>query len=49
MRAAGFALLPTYEAPRYDLLLAVGEYREAEALRNLFGAPEPNPCKRRGS
>jgi hypothetical protein len=48
VRAAGFALLPTYEAPHYDLLLATGEYREAEELLSLFGAPEPNPYKRRG-
>ena len=48
VRAAGFALLPTYDAPHYDLLLATGEYREAEALLSLFGSPEPNPYKRRG-
>jgi len=48
VRAAGFELLPTYEAPHYDLLLATGEYREAEALLGLFGSPEPNPYKRRG-
>lgn len=48
VRAAGFELLPTYEAPHYDLLLATGEYREAEVLLSLFGSPEPNPYKRRG-
>ena len=48
VRAAGFELLPTYGAPHYDLLLATGEYREAEALLGLFGSPEPNPYKRRG-
>ena len=48
VRAAGFALLPTYEAPHYDLLLATGEYREAEASLILFGSPEPNPYKRQG-
>jgi hypothetical protein len=48
VRGAGFVLLPTYEAPHYDLLLADGEYREAEALLSLFGSPEPNPFKRRG-
>jgi hypothetical protein len=47
VRAAGFTLLPTYAAPHYDLLLRTGEYREAEALLSLFGAPEPNPYKRR--
>jgi hypothetical protein len=48
VRAAGFALLPTYEAPHYDLLLETGEYREAERLVSLFSAPESNPYKRRG-
>jgi hypothetical protein len=48
VRVAGFELLPTYEAPHYDLLLATGEYREAEVLLSLFGSPEPNPYKRRG-
>ena len=48
VRAAGFALLPTYAVPHYDLLLATGEYREAEALLSLFGSPAPNPYKRRG-
>ena len=48
VRAAGFALLPTYDAPHYDLLLATGEYREAEALLSLFGSSKPNPYKRRG-
>ncbi|MEO6157077.1 MAG: hypothetical protein ABIQ39_05550 [Ilumatobacteraceae bacterium] len=46
--AAGFELLPTYEAPHYDLLLATGEYPEAEVLLSLFGSPEPNPYKRQG-
>lgn len=48
VRAAGFALLPTYDAPHYDLLLATGEYREAEALLSLFASSEPNPYKHRG-
>lgn len=48
IRHAGFELLPTYEAPHYDLLLASGEYREAEAVVAIFGSPEPNPYKRRG-
>lgn len=48
VRAAGFELLPTYDAPHYDLLLATSDYREAEALLSLFGSPEPNPYRRRG-
>jgi hypothetical protein len=48
VRVAGFELLPTYKAPHYDLLLATGEYREAEVLLSLFGSPEPNAYKRRG-
>jgi len=48
VRAAGFDLLPTYEAPHYDLLLETGEYSEAERLLSLFSAPESNPYKRRG-
>ena len=36
VRAAGFVLLPTYEAPHCDLLLTTGEYREADALLSLF-------------
>ncbi len=48
VRAAGFELLATYEVPHYDLLLATGEYREAEALLGLFGSPAPNPYKHRG-
>ena len=48
VRAAGFELLPTYEAPHYDLLLATGEYPEAERLLRLFSGPQSNPFKRRG-
>ena len=47
VRHAGFELLPTYDAPHYDLLLASGEYREAEALLALFSTGEPNPFKSR--
>jgi hypothetical protein len=48
VRRAGFGLLPTYDAPHYDLLLGSAEYREAEALLAVFGPPEANPYKRRG-
>jgi hypothetical protein len=48
VRRAGFGLLPTYDAPHYDLLLGSAEYREAEALLAVFGWPEANPYKRRG-
>ena len=48
VRSAGFTLLPTYEAPHYDLLLATGQYPEAERLLSLFSSPEPNMYKRRG-
>ena len=48
VRGAGFALLATYDAPHYDLLLATGEYPEAERLLSVFSAPGPNPFKRRG-
>ena len=48
VRQAGFALLPTYDAPHYDLLLATGEYPEAERLLSLFSSAEPNSYKRRG-
>ena len=49
LREEGFALLPTYDAPHYDLLLRSAEYRDAQALLAVFGSPEPNPYKRRGS
>lgn len=48
VRTAGFVLLPTYEAPHYDLLLGNGEYPEAERALQVFSAPESNPFKRRG-
>ena len=48
VREAGFTLLPTYDAPHYDLLLATGEYPEAERLLSLFSSAEPNSYKRRG-
>ena len=48
VRGAGFGLLPTYDAPHYDLLLATGDYPEAERLLGMFSAPRPNPFKRRG-
>jgi hypothetical protein len=48
VRRAGFGLLPTYDAPHYDLLLGSAEYRESEALLAVFGWPETNPYKRRG-
>lgn len=48
VRAAGFDLLPTYEAPHYDLLLETDEYSEAERLLSLFSTPASNPYKRRG-
>ena len=48
IRSAGFRLLPTYEAPHYDLVMATGEYPEAVLLLGLFGPPEPNWQRRRG-
>ncbi len=48
VRGAGFGLLPTYDAPHYDVLLGSAEYRVAEALLAVFGPPEANPYKRRG-
>ena len=48
VRSAGFVLLPTYEAPHYDLLLGSGEYPEVERALQVFSAPESNPFKRRG-
>jgi hypothetical protein len=48
VRSAGFTLLPTYEAPHYDLLLVSGQYPEAERLLSLFSPPELNVYKRRG-
>ncbi len=48
VRRAGFGLLPTYEAPHYDLLLGSAEYREAMTLLAVFGPPEVNPYRQRG-
>ena len=48
VRTGGFTLLPTYEAPHYDLLLVGGQYPEAERLLSLFSSPELNVYKRRG-
>ena len=48
VRNAGFELLPTFEAPHYDLLLPGGQYPDAERARAVFSDPEPNPFKRRG-
>ena len=47
LREAGYALLPTYAAPHYDLLLRSAGYDDAVHLLNLFSESRPNPHKRR--
>ena len=44
---AGYALLPTYAAPHYDLLLRSAGYDDAIKLLNVFSESRPNPHKRR--
>ena len=47
LREAGYALLPTYAAPHYDLLLRSAGYDDAIKLLNVFSESRPNPHKRR--
>jgi hypothetical protein len=48
VRAAGFEVLPTHDAPHFDVVLAEGTLPEAGKLLEVFGSPEDNPFKRRG-
>lgn len=48
VRAAGFEVLPTHDAPHFDVVLAEATLPEAGKLLEVFGPPEDNPFKRRG-
>lgn len=43
VRAEGFEVLPTHDAPHFDVVLA-----EAGRLLEVFGPPGDNPFKKRG-
>lgn len=48
VRAAGFEVLPTHDAPHFDIVLAEANHAEAARLLEVFGSPEDNPFKKRG-
>lgn len=47
LRGAGFELLPTFEAPHYDVVLPTATTDAASTLLSLFGPAERNPYRRR--
>jgi hypothetical protein len=47
IRGAGFALLPTFETPHYDVVLPAPTTAAVGILLELFGAPVKNPYRRR--
>lgn len=48
VRAAGFEVLPTHDAPHFDIVLAEASLAEAGRLLEVFGPAEDNPFKQRG-
>lgn len=48
VRGAGFEVLPTHNAPHFDIVLAEASDAEAARLLEIFGSPEDNPFKKRG-
>jgi hypothetical protein len=48
VRAPGFELLATHEAPHFDIVLGEASHADAARLLDVFGPPEDNPFKRRG-
>ncbi len=46
LRRAGFAVLPTFAEPHYDVVLADLEDETMERLERCFEAPGPNPGRR---
>src|SRR5437868_6517180 len=43
IRAHGFEVLPTYDAPHFDIVLRDASHTEAAKLLEAFGPPEDNP------
>ncbi len=43
----GYELVPTFDAPHYDVLLPAASAEVAGSLLSLFGDPRSNPYKRR--
>ena len=48
VREARFEVLPTHDAPHFDIVLAEATMAEAGRLLAVFGPPEDNPFKKRG-
>ena len=48
VRASGFEVLPTHNAPHFDVVLAEATLAEAGRLLDVFGPAEDNPFKKRG-
>jgi hypothetical protein len=48
VRAAGFEVLPTHDAPHFDVVLSEATLADAGRLLEVFGQPEDNPFKKRG-
>jgi len=46
-RSAGFELLPTFQAPHYDVVLPAATLEVATTLVSVFGAAQRNPYLRR--
>jgi hypothetical protein len=47
LRATGHELLPTFDAPHFDLVLPAATVAAAGTLLSLFGPAERNSCRRR--
>jgi hypothetical protein len=47
LRGAAFELLPTFDAPHYDVILPAATAEAAGTLLSLFGPAERNPYRRR--
>jgi hypothetical protein len=47
VRSAQFTILPTHDAPHFDIVLSEATADEAHRLLGVFGEPVQNPFKRR--
>jgi hypothetical protein len=48
VRMEGFEVLPTHDAPHFDVVLREASHTEAAKLLAVFGSAVANPFKRRG-
>ncbi len=47
VREAGYELLPTFDAPHFDVVVPTATADAASTLLSLFGPAERNPYRRR--